>query len=251
MIPSGLDWRDPYYVQELNDVLFQFDKSPEKNSLVNALFGEENLLDGKSSLNEQQQYDSPVSMNSGQSASSTATFFGSPESCGGSSNATLTPTSTSSSSPVEISSPTSNNTMCCYICNTFLHQRSDLMSHMYSKHTSSMVPCAHPGCDKAFTFPDSMLRHCREDHEQTISVESSSPTSNRCRCCSICKRSSQIEKAQDQRSNLIRHMLAKHTSHRVLCSQCDWPFTRSDNMRRHSQKRHGVVLVPRKRKEDD
>lgn len=251
MSSSDSSWRDLCYVEDLTNVLLLFDNSQKRELSVDALFGGENLFDGQTSSDEQ-QCESPKSMKSVQSANSTYTFLSSPKSFGSISNSTLGSTSTFLSSPVENSSPTSNRTPCCSICDIFFSQTPDLKQHMITVHTAYMVLCIHPGCDKEFTCAENVFQHCRDDHGRTSPLESSPLNSDTNLFCKVCNWSPHTESSQGQRSNLTRHMRTRHTSFKVPCPHtgCEEEFTRTDNMSRHHQKRHGVLYFRTSRKKD-
>lgn len=186
MYPSSSSWRDSYYTTDLDEVLSIFYESQKKQPLVNTLVAEENHFRGKVNSDEQ-RYESPIFVNSGQSDRSLdspattltcSTFIGSPDS--DNYNTVFSPNSTPSSSPVELPSPTSNTSLHCDICNESFNgkkedQRSNLKRHIRSVHESNFVPCPEPGCNKMFAGRrDNMDRHRRKHHEFVLNPDSAS-----------------------------------------------------------------------------
>lgn len=111
-------------------------------------------------------------------------------------------------------------------------------------------PASTVTCSTLIDYPDSdnySTTLAPNSASSSSSVELPSPTSNTSLTCPHCKRSYRGKKGQDQRSNLKRHIRGKHEFHTVHCSEagCDKIFAgRSDNMKRHRRKHHGVVLDP-------
>lgn len=55
--------------------------------------------------------------------------------------------------------------------------------------------------------------------------------------CQLCGQKSQ------RKTNLIRHMISKHTQHQLICQFCDKTFTREDNRKLHYESGHGLKLT--------
>lgn len=160
---------------DLDEVLIINDELQKKQLWVKTSIGEENHFDFK--LNEQ-QYQSPTSIKSGKSGSfmdspattlQSSTVIGSPDSPGSNSYIKIAPKDSSSSTPIELLSPMSNTSLDCPTCKKTFRgkkdqdQRSNLSRHMRT-HTSRMVSCTEPGCDKKFNRSDNRLRHRRKYH---------------------------------------------------------------------------------------
>lgn len=178
MYSSSSGWRDLYYAQDLAGVLLVFARLETKPSLADTFVRVDTHFDETPGFDEQ-QYSSPLYTDSDRSSNpmdspattlTCSTFLGSSDSSGNNSNTVLAPNSTSSKSPVELSSPASNTSLYCHICNKSFHckkdqdQRTNRNRHIVTKHTSRMVPCSEPGCDKEFTRSDNMGRHSRKYH---------------------------------------------------------------------------------------
>lgn len=149
--------------------------------MADTLVERDNHFGSELSLDEQ-QYEFPMSIKSGQNANSLespamtltdATFIGSPDSFGNKSTTTLSPTGVPLDSPIEFSSPMSNTGLLCQKCGFVSNakrdrdQRSNMERHMKTVHREPMadkVFCPKPGCGKTFSRSDNLSRHCLENH---------------------------------------------------------------------------------------